>query len=630
MNQHQELTEKLISLANKGEPLFALRIAIQAILQSGHYRTFCWIASYAAFKNKNERIAVRLGVLAAALVPTDAEIYSVLGAQTQVSADNETASPFFRRAIKLAPTQTRHRMNAAISDMNRNFIEEAAGMVDSVLKEEPTNIVAYQTLVVLAKKRPGYSSRAIAFRLLALDPCNETALTDLAMSSTTGGQVMEAKKWSERALMVGINPEYFRSWVAFIANYRVNADDSVHFLANRQVSRQDESDLRTLKNAHRRTLGGRRLKIGYLSSEFQNFVLHVSMLDVLKAHDRNRFAVHSVICDIADRSGGKTEGERLKAIKEACDKSTEIRNTSEDRILQVIETSEIDIMVCLDGWLHQHRRVFRHRMAPVQVNYVNYVSTSGIANMDYRISDPWLDPTPDHDRWSTEKIVRLENGHQFWCLPDHDLHPGPPPCLKNGYVTFGSFNNTSKIQPETLKLWRQILEAVPDSRLLIKSHFKFSDLIHTLLQRQLQDVGLDLSRLDLVYAALTAEDNDAIKFQTDIALDPFPFTGGQTSIDTLNAGIPFITLSGNSYIHRVGESILARCGLPELVARTLDQYLSIAASLAQAPERIAQYRSSLPTKLRQEHRMALSTHMDDLESAYERMWFEKTGEMIGG
>jgi protein O-GlcNAc transferase len=262
--------------------------------------------------------------------------------------------------------------------------------------------------------------------------------------------------------------------------------------------------------------------------------------------------------------------------------------------------------------------VFALQPAPVQASWLGYPETTGLATMDYVITDP-VTVLPEYEQYFVEEVVHLPNG-RFSCQP-HEYAPPvlPTPCLTRGHVTFGSFNNLTKVSRNVIQLWCEVLRAVPDSRLLLKWRTLSGKRERERILRQFVDAGLAPERLELrgavPYGELLQEYGDV-----DIALDPFPFSGGLTSCDALWQGVPIITLPRGRPCSRQTLGFLTALGLDEFAADSRDGYVRIARELAGSPERLARLRAEIRP------RMAASALCDtrrfarDLEAVYREMW----------
>ena len=246
---------------------------------------------------------------------------------------------------------------------------------------------------------------------------------------------------------------------------------------------------------------------------------------------------------------------------------------------QQIRRDDIDILVDLTGHISGGKRlmVFARKTAPIQVTYIGYQNTTGMQAMDYRLTDDYADPPGMTDALHTERLVRLPQ--TFFCyLPSSDAPPvAASPAKANGYITFGSVNNFTKVTPPVLDAWGAILNRVPGARLVI-----LADMVDSLRQyiaRTLTRHGVDIAQIELVNR--TPRDGYLrLINRLDIALDPFPFNGHTTTCDCLWQGVPVVTLSGDSYVSRFGSSGLMSLGLEQLVVDSVEQDIDAAARLA--------------------------------------------------
>jgi predicted O-linked N-acetylglucosamine transferase (SPINDLY family) len=235
--------------------------------------------------------------------------------------------------------------------------------------------------------------------------------------------------------------------------------------------------------------------------------------------------------------------------------------------------------------------------------------------MDYRLSDSYLDPAGEDESVYSEQTIRLPE--TYWCYhPVVDLPLQPPPAVRNGFVTFGCLNNFSKVNEALLSLWARLLEAVPRSRLLLHA-YEGSHRQRAL--EVIQSKSIDPERVSFVGKARLAEYFEGYQ-SIDIALDTSPYGGGTTTCDTLWMGVPMVSLAGKTAVGRAGLSILSVVGAPELVARTPEQYIQIAADLANDLPRLAALRRTLRLKMQASPLMDAPRFARNMEAAYREMW----------
>jgi predicted O-linked N-acetylglucosamine transferase (SPINDLY family) len=290
---------------------------------------------------------------------------------------------------------------------------------------------------------------------------------------------------------------------------------------------------------------------------------------------------------------------------------------SDEKLAERIRDDQIDVLVDLTMHMANGRPlVFARKPAPVQVCWLAYQGTTGLTTMDYRLTDPLLDPPGMFDRYYSEESIRLPDS--FWCYDPLTSEPSvnPPPAPNTGYVTFGCLNNFAKVTDDVLRLWAGVLRAVDRSRLiLIAGEGSHRDRTIDFLARE----GIAPDRLTF-QPFLPRPDYLRLHHHIDIALDTFPYNGQTTTLDAVWMGVPVITIVGNTSAARAGASLLWNLGTPELVADSPDQFVSIAVALAQDWKRLGDYRASLRERLQKSSLMDAPLFAKNVEAAYRTMW----------
>ena len=356
--------------------------------------------------------------------------------------------------------------------------------------------------------------------------------------------------------------------------------------------------------------GHARIRIGYISPDLCVHPVGRLVRPLLTQYDRTQFAVHCYA-----RCAEDALSETFRA---AVDVWHNIRALSAAEAAALIRRDEVDILVDLAGHTKGNSLpVLAFRPAPVQVTGIGYFNTTGLSAVDYVLSDVYVDPPGAGDDAMTEEILRLPHSHFCYSLPD-DLPPVMPPLMEQrGHVTFGSFNNFNKVTDEVLCLWRQLLDAVPGARLLVKSRIFDHGEGRTMVAERLARCGIPAARVEM---RGFSRDYLAEYGDVDIALDPFPYTGGITTCEALSMGVPVVTLAGTSHGARFGVSLLTNAHLPELVAQTPADYVRIAAGLASDPAVLRALRMNLRTMLRHAPLTDAAGYVHDVEDAYRSIW----------
>nr|MBC8553782.1 hypothetical protein [Candidatus Brocadiales bacterium] len=259
--------------------------------------------------------------------------------------------------------------------------------------------------------------------------------------------------------------------------------------------------------------------------------------------------------------------------------------------------------------------IFTYKPAPIQVTYLGYCSTTGLKTMDYWITDTIMHPK-DTVELAVEKILRLQ---RCWTCyqPPVDSPEILPVVQESNLITFGSFNNLSKLSSEVVECWSRLLKEVTDSRLVSKARQLADPFMQERILNHFAQHGITGDQLILLpnTPSYMADYN-----RIDIALDTFPRTGGVTTADALWMGVPVVTLAGERYIERQGASILNTIGMDELITSTPDEYITKAVTLAKDYKRRAELRTSLRELMTNSPLCDGRDLAQALENAYRKMW----------
>lgn len=370
------------------------------------------------------------------------------------------------------------------------------------------------------------------------------------------------------------------------------------------------ADVQTLASAADAARGHERIRIGYISPDLRDHPVAAFIRPLLRDFSRERFAVYCYAAGTEDAVSAQ--------LRHGAVHWRSIRGMTAEEAAACVRSDEIDILVDLSGHTEDNcLPVLAHRPAPVQVTGIGYFNTTGLAAVDYLLGDMHTDPPGAEDAAVTEQVIRLPHSHFCYALPDGLPAVTAPPMERNGYVTFGSFNNFSKVTDEALALWRQVLAAVPGSRLLLKSKLFTHAEGHEIGQERLLRAGIPLERAEMRGFSC----DHLIEYaDMDIALDTFPYTGGITTCEALSMGVPVVTLCGESHGARFGESLLRNADLPELIAETPDDYVRIAAALASDPSTLHALRIHLRSILSHAPLTNVQMYVHDMKNAYTNIW----------
>jgi predicted O-linked N-acetylglucosamine transferase (SPINDLY family) len=264
--------------------------------------------------------------------------------------------------------------------------------------------------------------------------------------------------------------------------------------------------------------------------------------------------------------------------------------------------------------------MFARKPAPVQVTYLGYANTTGLTTIDYRFTDDYADPPGRTESLHSEQLLRLPR--TFLCYRPYDDAPpmGPVPAVGTGRITFGSFNALVKINSPLVALWARILERIPGSRMILKSHARPIASARKHILQLFSAHHIDPARIDVRGRIPSQIEHLRLYDQIDIALDTFPYHGTTTTCEAMWMGVPVVTLAGQVHISRVGVSLLSNVGLTDLIARDAEDYVRLAVNLAGDSSRLIELRASLRQRMSNSPLMDAKSFAREVEAAYRRMW----------
>lgn len=399
-----------------------------------------------------------------------------------------------------------------------------------------------------------------------------------------------------------------------LLNYLPDADAAAVFKEHLEFGRIARSRIPRMADAvPEKKDPGRRLRLGYLSSDFREHSVASFIEPVLLHHDRSRFE----ICCYSDLPRPDDTTERIKA---TADLWRDIHKLSDAETARLIREDRIDILVDLAGHTGNNRLgIFAARPAPLQVTYLGYPNTTGLDTIDYRITDEVADPAGE-EAWFSEKLLRVEG-----CFLTYRPDPGAPdvaplPALANGHVTFGSFNNFSKINPQVLRLWADVLEQVPGSRLLLKCPALTDAGVQARVRADFDALGISAERLELLGHTRTRAEHLALYARVDIALDTFPYNGTTTTCEALWMGVPVVSIEGRHHSGRVGATLLRAAGLADWLAGSPGAFVAIARDRAADTAELARLRGSLRERLQTSRLCDAAAFTRSLEAGLIEAW----------
>jgi len=546
------------------------------------------------------------------------EAYSNLGAVLTEIGQFYEAVDVLRRALQFAPRNATVYSNLGNALKGQGDLDKAIEMFQRALQWDPRQPEIHNNLGVTFNENRRPDKAAAAFQqALKLKPNYPEAHNNL------GNVYKDQARWEEvipsyrRALQC--KPEYreARSNLIYTLLFHPNQDATILAEEQRRWNQQFAEPVRHLVRPLANDLTSeRRLRIGYLSSEFRDHVTARHLVPLFEHHDRQNF---EILC----YAGVTKPDQRTDEFRRRADQWRNTLGLGDEAVAEMIRQDGVDILVDLTQHLAGNRLpVFAHRPAPVQVSFAGYPESAGVEAIPYRISDRYLEseiggdlPSPISDLRTAEQVFLIDS---FWCFDPcgTEVEVNPLPALEKGRVTFGCLNNFCKINEPVLRLWARVLGQVEKARLILLSPVgSHREQALEVFSRE----GIDARRAEFVVQRPRQTYLESYH-RVDIALDPFPYNGHTTSLEALWMGVPVISMAGDGPVSRAGWSQLSNLGLPELVAFSEDDYVRIASRWAGDLPRLAQLRRTLRSRMEASVLMDARHFARSVEMVYRTLW----------
>lgn len=445
-------------------------------------------------------------------------------------------------------------------------------------------------------------------------PQEPSILASLALAYRRHGRLEKAIETYENALALQPSNTWVHSNLLVTRQYSSGETDQSLYHAHKAWGDQHGHPNSNTEYQLGRVPGAQkaRLRIGYVSGDFRGHPIGYFLLGCLAHHDRDQFEV-TCFSDTRSKDDITAQMEGL------ADTWVETADLARDAFCERVRAAEIDILVDLSGhFRHSRLPEFAQRLAPVQATWAGYVGTTGVPAMDWLIADPVHAPDTYTDH-ATEHVMRLPTNYVCYTAPAALPDVAPPPIDLNGHITFGCFNNLAKINAAVIEVWAKLLTSVPDSVLFLKTAGLEQPDIAGHIVALMAGLGINKDRLILEGAAPHFDLLDAYS-RVDIALDPFPYSGGLTTIEALLMGVPVVTKTGSTFAGRHSTSHLSTVGLTDWIATDDEGYVRTAVSHARDTSKFADLRQSLRPRLLASPLCDHAEFTQILERAFLEMW----------
>lgn len=542
--------------------------------------------------------------------PHHADAYHMLGLLAYQCGQADAGIQLLRQAIEIKPGNAAFHSNLGNMFAQLNRATDAIAACRRAIELDPNLPAAHNNLgIALAQQRQMDEAIDSYHRALALQPDYLEALNNLGNAQRTVGQVDDALASFRRAIQLSpdVDTPSHHDYL-FTLHYHPEYDSPAIFAELKKWSDKFEPNFPPPVYPNDRD-PNRRLRVAYLCANFGDHVHALFHGPLLASHDRAQVEVFGYSnVEIPDAVTARLQG--------LCDQWRDIYEMSDEQVAQQLQADGIDILVDEVMHMAEHRLyTYARRPVPIQMTWLAYPGTTGMRSIQYRLTDPFLDPPGTEAGKYSEESIRL---------PDTYLCYGPPtedpvretPAKANGYITFGCLNNFVKVNDRVLALWTRLLASVPMSRLLMTAP----------LGRARQRVIATFAR-----AGITENRIEFVPFQSrvdylatyhriDIALDTFPYNGYTTSLDAFWMGVPVVTMIGRTVTNRATWSALNNLKLPELAAIDEVAFIAMTSKLAADLPRLIELRASMRERMRNSPLTAAKRFATNLEAIYRDLW----------
>jgi len=538
--------------------------------------------------------------------PEHAEAWHRLGVLALSAGHAGDAEGLIARSLAIQPQNPQARVNHGVALHALGRFEDSLAEYVAASAQD-SNLVSAWINRAAPLQGLGRIDEAVAVleHAITLDAQRPEAFNNLGNLYKEQGRLRDALAAYDQAL--ALNPLMQEAFSNRLAAIKLDptCDPQENLAWHRKWSAWFEavcSDRLPLANSPDKS---RRLRIGYVSPD-----CHSAMPDFIRPvwrhHDPGRFEVVVYFNRAPDFSRLPAPGlARVMA------------GMSDAQVAEQIRADGIDILVDLAAHTGKNRLgVFARQPAPVQITWLDYLGTTGLRSMQYRITDAIADPPGRTEAFHTESLLRMPQTEWCWEPPSDAAPVSPLPALRNGWLTFGSFNNHSKLTDETLAIWRDLLRQLPDARLIV------AGVPDGYARERLRAIlGAGDERLTLLSRTDVGSYRELIG-SVDIALDPTPFSGATTTLDALWQGVPVATVGGPHSWSRSTASILAALELKAWVFESALDMTQALANVARAPEALAELRAMLRSRVANSPLVDAASFTRSLEDHFHRVWLK--------
>jgi protein O-GlcNAc transferase len=548
------------------------------------------------------------------------EYYNAYGNLLIIKKEYENAREKYIKAIQLKSNYSEAYYNLALINIKNNEIKDAIINLNESIKINPKFRDGYINLVnIYMEGKNLIKAEELYLKCIEIDENYAPAYNNISNLYLQTGKIRNALEHSKKALHInsesfefinnygnilkemgdldGAEKEYKKAMLLNPLNpilrsnyiFCLNYNEKVDQVKRNNAAKEYGEIYKNLEVIEKNVYNNKRITIGFVSSDFRNHPVSFFLISVIKNIDKNKFKVISL-------SNNLYEDKITLELKKYFEEWFCIFNKSDDEASRLIKKCKIDVLIDLNGHTANNRlTLFARKPANLQITWLGYFGTTGMREIDFIIADKYVIPKEEQGNF-VEKIWLMPDSYFCFTPPEINLPIRPLPALLNGYITFGCFNNLTKINDEVIKVWSSILNKVQNSKLLLKN-IQFNDKeIRSIYIQKFSEQGVNENQIE--FEGPSSREDYLLSYnKVDIALDPFPFPGGTTSIEGMWMGVPVITMKGNYFIAHNGETIAHNTNNSEWIVNDMSEYIKKAYEWSLNLDKLSKIREEMRSKI---------------------------------
>ena len=581
--------------------------------------------------------------------PKSFVLFNILGAVCAGQDELEVAINYHKKSVEINPDYAEGYNNLGIAFQKLGLFEEAVKNYKKTLKLKPDFSLAYNNLGVVLKSLNKLDEALLTSKkAIELDPKFADAHNNIGAILQDLGNYEEAYKFYKKAIKLksSYSDAYYNLGIllkklgkieecvenfhkAVIANQKNNRAYSNYLFNLNYLTKYDDNyyiekakkfglNLKKIDDQlcipYKYNINPKKLTVGFVSADLRNHPVGYYLIDTLKYLKKKNIKL------IAYHNSTETD-DLTEKLKKHFDIWYNIEDKNDLKVINLIRENGIHILFDMSGHTKKNRLpIFINKPAPIQVTWIGYNATTGLKEIDYIIGDQYVTPLENKNQF-TENILQLPNIWSCLSKPAFEIKKeNSSPALKNGFITFGSFNNLSKINDDIINTWSEILKRVENSKLFLKTKELDNLKMVENIRKKFQKNGIDAEKIITEGRSKTREEMLKKYNQIDIALDPFPYSGVTTSFESVWMGVPLYVLNGNNFYSRIGVSINKNLGMDDWIANNKKDYSTKILKLTSDFNQLSQTRKCLINKVDSSTLFDSSLFADNFNKILWKIW----------